>query len=368
MAIKLNKVEPDYATAPGETLREVIKSRGYTQADIASRLGISAKHLSNIINGKNNVTPEVATKLEYVLEISASFWNNLTANYETYLESKKHDDKMNNQLEWVDHFNYSELAKNNFVPKTRDKKEKLKNLLKFFRYPDIELMKSGMDNDNLLAGAFRISTKSGEIDKFALKAWIQQGDIEAEQIKTAKFSQKLALESVQELRELIIETDPDVFIPQLQNKASKFGVAVIFVPEVKGSRVSGLTRWLTPYPKAIIQLSLRYKTNDILWFTFFHELAHIILHNRQPYFTLVSNYETSKEEKVADKWAANVLIPEVKWQGFISYGDFSESGIKTFSKNIKTHPGIVVGRLQKEGRIPYTSRLGKLKIHYAWNK
>ena len=47
--------------------------------------------------------------------------------------------------------------------------------------------------------------------------------------------------------------------------------------------VSGATRWVGS-DKAIIQLSLRYKTNDHLWFTFFHEAGHILLHGKKELF------------------------------------------------------------------------------------
>ncbi len=61
------------------------------------------------------------------------------------------------------------------------------------------------------------------------------------------------------------------------------GVAVVLVPELPGTRVSGATRWLTP-GKALIQLSLRYKSDDQLWFTFFHEAAHVLLHGKRDLF------------------------------------------------------------------------------------
>ena len=63
-------------------------------------------------------------------------------------------------------------------------------------------------------------------------------------------------------------------MPKLQGRCAAAGVAVVFVPALPKTGVSGATRWLHPQ-KAIIQLSLRYKSNDHLWFTFFHEAGHI---------------------------------------------------------------------------------------------
>lgn len=47
-------------------------------------------------------------------------------------------------------------------------------------------------------------------------------------------------------------------------------VFVAFVPELPTSRASRATRWLWA-DKALVQLSLRYKTNDHLWLTFVPE-------------------------------------------------------------------------------------------------
>lgn len=84
MAIKMYEVQPDYMTTPGEILRDTIRSKNLTQEQAAEDLGTSAKTLSNIINNKVSITPEMALKLEYVLETPASFWNNLAKNYQEY--------------------------------------------------------------------------------------------------------------------------------------------------------------------------------------------------------------------------------------------------------------------------------------------
>jgi len=77
-------------------------------------------------------------------------------------------------------------------------------------------------------------------------------------------------------------------------------VAVAFVPELPKSRASGATRWLSA-SKALVQLSLRYKTNDHLWFTFFHEAAHILLHGKRLIF-LESHGSTQSDEEKEGNW------------------------------------------------------------------
>jgi len=134
-------------------------------------------------------------------------------------------------------------------------------------------------------------------------------------------------------------------------------VAVVFVPELPRTRVSGATRWLTP-TKALIQLSFRYKTADHLWFSFYHEAAHILLHQKRPIYLdlLEGPRETvGPEEKDADAFARHKLIPPDALRRFVSaHAFFSRAAIRGFAQAVDIAPGIVVGRLQHDGLLPHS--------------
>lgn len=69
------------ATPPGATIKEQLDDRGISQKEFASRMGMSEKHISHLINGSVQLTPDVAYRLELVLGMPASFWSNLEAIY-----------------------------------------------------------------------------------------------------------------------------------------------------------------------------------------------------------------------------------------------------------------------------------------------
>ena len=69
------------ATPPGATIKEQLKDRGMSQKEFAARMDMSEKHISKLINGEVQLTPEVAVRLEMVLGVPAKFWNNLEAIY-----------------------------------------------------------------------------------------------------------------------------------------------------------------------------------------------------------------------------------------------------------------------------------------------
>lgn len=103
----------------------------------------------------------------------------------------------------------------------------------------------------------------------------------------------------------------------------------------------------------MIAVSLRSKTNDHFWFTFFHEAAHILLHGKKNIYIDIKEEGTSLEEQEANKFAGGLLIPEKYYQQFIQQNKFFPGDIKLFSKEINIHPGIVTGRLQHDGFIEH---------------
>ncbi|MBE9388188.1 helix-turn-helix domain-containing protein [Vagococcus salmoninarum] len=364
MAIKGYAIEPNYATPPGATLKEVLAEKMMTQTDLAQRVGLTTKTISKIVNGTAPLSPETASNLEIVLGVPASFWNNLEISFRANLEEKRKQEEISKQIEFIKCSPYNEMAKVGLVEKTKDNMEKVSNLLRFFGCATVDILQNQINDNKVLAGAYRGSA-TAEVDKLALYAWIRKGELLANQIDTEEFDKVKAKAQVSELRSLTNEINPSVFIPKLQEICASFGVAVVFVPEVKGSRVCGLTRWLTPHPKAIIQLSLRYKTNDSLWFTFFHELGHIIKHSKQPFYTFKKGYVESSMEIEANAFASNTLIPAVEYETFIEKGIFSRESIVEFARDISIHPGIVVGRLQNDKHLEWRN-LTDLKSRYSW--
>lgn len=77
------------AVPPGATIREQLSDRGMSQKEFSSRMGMFEKHISRLINGDVQLTPEVAHKLEMVLGVPTEFWNNLEAIYREKLAKEK---------------------------------------------------------------------------------------------------------------------------------------------------------------------------------------------------------------------------------------------------------------------------------------
>lgn len=75
---------PDFVFPPGESILDITKERGWTQLELAKRLGYSDKHMSQLINGKVPLTVDAAQRLERVLGSTMNFWLSLEAHYQKH--------------------------------------------------------------------------------------------------------------------------------------------------------------------------------------------------------------------------------------------------------------------------------------------
>ena len=65
-------------TLPGTILsKHYLEPKSVTVGKFAGKLGISRKHLSDIVNGRARVTPSVAVRLAHALDTSPALWVNL---------------------------------------------------------------------------------------------------------------------------------------------------------------------------------------------------------------------------------------------------------------------------------------------------
>jgi HTH-type transcriptional regulator/antitoxin HigA len=160
-------------------------------------------------------------------------------------------------------------------------------------------------------------------------------------------------------------TAPGSATPQLESICAAAGVALVVEREITGARINGAVRWL-PSERPLIQLSVRHRWADIFWFTFFHEAAHVLLHDRRR-FTIVDGIDRpdtdNAMEHEADELAGRLLIP----RSFDSQLPNLRSQAQTvaLARQAGVHPGIVVGRLQHDKIIAY-SHYNKLRVRLSF--
>ena len=359
MAKTSNQYRPDYAVPTGWVIEERLAAQGLSHAELARRCGRSPKLISEIIAGKAPVEPKTALQLERVLGIDASILLGIESHYRLHRARESESKDAAGIESWVNFFPVRELVKRGAMEKSKSPDATASNLLSLFGVGSIDAWQAKYGAVNV---AYRHSP-SFNSDEFALATWLRLAEVKAAGQSVADYSESGFKQALQKVRELTC--DPiDSSLPKTVSLINGAGVALTLVKPLPKVRLSGAAWWLAP-GKPVIALSARHKSDDHLWFSLFHEAAHILLHSKKSVFLDGTNGEVDDVETEANQWAADFLVPRAAWGHFTRIGDYSEGNIRMVAEDQGIAPGILVGRLQHEGRLPW-SKLNGLKVKMQW--
>jgi HTH-type transcriptional regulator/antitoxin HigA len=339
---------PDEVLPPGETLRETLDALDMSQAQLAARTGLSTKHVNQIIQGHAVLTHETAIALERATAVPARFWNTLEANYRDHLSREEERKSLAAHLDWLKRMPISALRKlGKITAQPGDKARTLQQALHFFGVAHVDAWEEVWANPT----ANYLKSAAFKVDAGAMAAWLRLGELEAAKIPCAPFDRAKLKALLPKLRALTV-LRPAEFSTRMREMCASAGVAVVFVAEITGCRASGATRWLSPV-KAVVQLSLRGKRNDKLWFAFFHEIGHVLYHGKRSVFIDVMDKGgggtgSRDEEDEANRFAADLLIPGSHKAELMKLNVWNTAQIRDFANRLGIAPGIVAGRLQHE--------------------
>ncbi len=353
---KNNNYSPDYIVHPGITLSETLGAIGMSQAELSKRISRPETAISEIINGSKSITPETAIQLERALGIAASFWNNLEKNYQELRANAHAKIALSEDFELAKEYPYSEMAKRGWLQPAIEWEEKVENLLSFFGVSRLSSIEKTMPV------AFR-QHNGNSISQYAIQAWLRKGLVDSYNIQTEPFNKEKLDSSISGFKSLSIE-NPSVIIEKLTSSLAESGIALVFTQDLPKTYVCGAARWITS-DRAMIQLSLRGSFADIMWFTLYHELGHLLLHSKKKHFVDLKSAEVSEEETEANNFASEKLIPLEKFNHFKKTQRISRLSVTAFARSLGIHPGIVVGRLQHENVIDHKT-LNDMRAKYRF--
>jgi len=363
-----NNYKPSIAIPPGSTILENLEFKNMSQVDLAKRMDRPIKTINEIIKGTTAITPETAIQIERVLGISASYLCRLEANFQSTKAILAARKNLNEETDYLTLYPYKEMSKQGWVKNTTDKIERIEELLKYFGVNSLKLVPELFPSLNEIA--FR-KHKSKTISKEAIYAWLRHGTIESQGIEVDTYNSELFrtyLDShIDELKSMTFEEDFNSLIPKLKKILAEFGIVLVYTPNMPNTYLCGATKWISP-TKALIQLSNRGKYSDILWFTLFHEIGHILLHGkRDKFIDLEDEYKSESVQEVeADDFASERLISKNLFQAFLQTSTLDTEHIMKFAERTNVHPGIVVGKLHNRKILePYM--LNELRLKYNSN-
>lgn len=339
----------DYAVAPGETLRDRLEEMNMSQSELARRAGLTPKHVSQVINGVATLSPDVADKLSYVTGIPVRLWLRLEADYRSAAHVLAAEDIATGEaLDWAAEMPVGALVRAGVLPDApSDARSRVQQLLSFFGVANLRAYRSVWTEP---AAAWKQSD-AYRVDPGAVAAWLRLGEIAADALTVAPYDGDGLRQWVETTMRTLSRRPVREGIVELVKIAASYGVMVVFVPEVTGARAFGATRWLTSR-RPLVQLSIRGRSDVVLWETITHEFGHVLLHDRKA--TFIESDEPGEqvtdhtsEEQQARRFALSVLITAQEQKQLAELTTIEE--VSRFAESIGVANSIAAARMHLLG-------------------
>lgn len=339
---------------PGYYIEEMVDESGLTQEDFAKRLDTTPKNLSLLIRGEQSLSTDMALKLSRMTGASVSYWLNLQSAYDAVVADIKSESEMEQEKKIFRALDYKYFRDNFNLPDLPRKiEEQIEEVRKFLKVSSLTVLAK-----RDLAVSFR-SASNGLSENNIIKAnaMIQIAINKALSAEAPKFN-KVKFEKAADYA-LTLTKNHSEFYPLVRKAFMDAGVIPVVLPNIPGSKINGATKKLEK--NVLLMVNDRRLYSDTFWFTLYHEVGHIVNGD----YGISFEKEGGDKEDVADRYAADKLIPSDKYKEFLSDKVFSEESIRDFADSIDRDPGIVLGRLQKDGLVRYDDgNLKNLKHKY----
>lgn len=353
--------QPDWFSKPGDTLLTLMEQRELTSEGLASRLGCSNAVVQGLLTGVVAVDSSLAIGLSRHVGGTPKFWQARQETYQSALVRAASAIQKQTGEDWIRRFPHADMAKNGWIKRAKNRDELIKTYLAYFGVTNPTEWEERYA-DFLKSTAFRTSRKF-QSKVGPLSAWLRQGEIEAAQIQCSAWNPKTLRERLQEIRILCKAKNPEYFLPRLRQACAEVGIAVVFVRTPPGCSASGATKFVSN-KKAMVILSFRYLSDDHFWFTFFHEVGHLLLHSASLTFIDGEESISNQMETEANEFSERVLIPLERQEQLADLKPNRDSIIR-FAYSVGVSPGIVVGQMQHYNLIK-RSQMNFLKRRFDW--
>ena len=368
------KFDPDWVVSPGQIIDAYLEHLDITRKEFSRKTGFSLEFINCIIDNGGEIEPLVAFNFERVLGgIAAETLLEFEYRYQFHLARLEEIQEAKQHKDWLQLFPISNLVKRGTLIKTKSITEGFSKILQFFGVSTPKIWNKRYQSMKI---RFR-HAKSFESDFYCLATWLRLGEVFAKDkylndqvrnyhehsgLKFKKFKSSKFERKIRKIRELTCLPLSEALV-ELEKICGWAGVVFVTVAPVPKISVSGAAFWVNSI-RPVIQLNTVHKTEDQFWFTFFHEAAHILLHNPNNIFIDDKRSDDEQIEQQANEWASNKLIPKPAWIKFTSSAQFGTSDVIEFANKINISPGIVVDRLQHNQLIG-PRQLNQLKVKIA---
>ncbi|MBQ7178637.1 MAG: HigA family addiction module antidote protein [Victivallales bacterium] len=333
------------AVHPGYHIQAIADELGMSQKELAARLGITEKTMSCLLHEKAQMTPDIAERLYAVFGISAQTWMNMQTSYILHMHQIDELKRIDAQMDILRKIEYGYFEKLENSKSKGGFRKQIQNLCNWLQIANLQMLLTPQAFAN-----FRTATKNTtEVNSLNTCAWLCYAQAKARSIQTEEFSLKKLKNAIQALKDLMLMPLGSA-MEDAKRILAECGVVFLFLPYMKNTNVNGAVTWFTPKKAALIINDWR-KSADCFWFTFFHEIGHVL---QQKHKMMLVSYHIPEEKELendANNFANSLLMPD--YDSFVSVKrNFAE--IRDKALELKILPGILAGRMARDGFITHS--------------
>ena len=330
---------------PGEHLKTILAKRGLLQSDLAFILGQSIKGVNLIVAEKRGISPEMSIALGQALNLDHRYFADLQTEYDL-AHADEPDPAVSLRAEMLHKYPIREMIKRGWLDDA-DADHLQKQLAKFLEIKNVD------EIPYLAHAAKKSSYEEREIPPAQL-AWLFRVRQIAKSMAVPKYSSRALTDALGRLKEMILSPEETRHIPRLM---AECGVRFVLVEVLPQAKIDGVCFWLDAN-SPVIGMSARFDRIDNFWFVLRHEIEHVLCKDGMEVEIVDAELEGQRagtddslppHERVANAAAAKFGVDTIKLESFIRRKNpfFYEKDVVAFAKLNGTHPGIVVGQLQR---------------------
>lgn len=329
---------------PGYYIKEIIEERAMTQEEFARRLGTTPKTLSLLLRGEQSLSVDIAMKLSRLLGTSIAYWLNLQNSYDALTAEYRSDLELEEEKQILDILDYEEFTNLYSLPDPQ--KAKADQILRVRRYLDLSSLTSLKKKD--LTAPFRSFGESvSERKTIRANATVQiavnraMETIDPAESGIPHYSRTRFRRYAQNA--LSLTRDQDSVCSSLRQTFLESGVILVILPVLPGTEVSGAVRKIGD--QVLLLISEDSLTSDLFWYRLYREIGNILSGE----YGITFEGLTENKRAPACSFAEDTLISPSLYRNFVKTGHFDTASVKAFSDQISRTPGIVLGRLKRDG-------------------
>lgn len=339
-------MRPAEVFPPGEYLRDELEARSWSVTDFAQVIGRPVQLVSEILNNRKEITAETATEIAAALGTTPEVWLNLQNTYRLHqVRDRPRLTDVQRRARLRALIPLAELQRLGWIPKGKDLDVVERAVCSFLGIKNL-------DQEPRWTIAARRSNDDEDHLTPSQRAWVAQAALLAARAKVRPFDRAGLRRLGQELPQRLQRPER---LGEVQGWLAQLGVAFVAVEHLQGSKVDGAAFYLdngTP----VIALSLRGNRFDNVVFTLVHEIAHIVLGHVKGSLVVID--EDSPAEHLSDDIEGQANQQAGSWifpTPICVQPPVSRAMALDIAEAFGVHPSLVVGRLQFDGLLPWSS-------------